>query len=151
MSQYVEPQYRASERQRSSGGGYTGQTGWVGWIVFGGSMMLLLGSFHAMQGLVALVNDEYFVVGDSGLVVSLDYTAWGWAHLLLGLVVAGAGVGLLAGQTWARIVGVLVAMASAVVNMAFLAAFPIWSALMILLNVLIIWAITVHGRELKQA
>jgi hypothetical protein len=122
----------------------------VGWIVFGGTIMVLLGAFHAIQGLVALFDDEYFVVGQSGLVVSVDYTAWGWAHLILGLVVAGAGCGLLAGQMWARIVGVLVAMASAVVNLAFLAAFPIWSALMILFDVLIIWAITVHGSELKR-
>jgi hypothetical protein len=118
--------------------------------VFGGTIMVLLGAFHAIQGLVALFDDEYFVVGQSGLVVSVDYTAWGWAHLILGLIVAGAGCGLLAGQMWARIVGVLVAMASAVVNLAFLAAFPIWSALMILFDVLIIWAITVHGSELKR-
>ena len=148
MSQYSEAQYQDSARALREDRNRD-QTGWVGWIVFGGTIMVLLGAFHAIQGLVALFDDEYFVVGQSGLVVSVDYTAWGWAHLLLGLIVAGAGCGLLAGQMWARIVGVLVAMASAVVNLAFLAAFPIWSALMILFDVLIIWAITVHGSELK--
>ena len=148
MSQYSEAQYQDSARALREDRNRD-QTGWVGWIVFGGTIMVLLGVFHAIQGLVALFDDEYFVVGQSGLVVSVDYTAWGWAHLILGLVVAGAGCGLLAGQMWARIVGVLVAMASAVVNLAFLAAFPIWSALMILFDVLIIWAITVHGSELK--
>jgi hypothetical protein len=149
VTQYVESQYPESGRP-TSGGAYTGETGWGGWIVFGGTMMVLLGSFHAIQGLVALFQDDYFAVGQSGLVVSVDYTTWGWGHLLLGLIVAGAGVGLLAGQMWARIVGVLVAMVSAVVNVGFLAAYPIWSALMILLDVLVIWAITVHGSELKQ-
>jgi len=149
VTQYVEAEYPQSGRP-GAGAGYTGETGWVGWIVFGGTMMVLLGIFHAIQGLVALVNDDYFVVGQSGLVVSVDYTAWGWAHLILGLIVAGAGLGLLAGQMWARIVGVLVAMGSAVVNLAFLAAFPIWSAIMILFDVLIIWAITAHGSELKR-
>ena len=148
MSQYSEAQYQDSARALREDRNRD-QTGWVGWIVFGGTIMVLLGAFHAIQGLVALFKDEYFVVGQSGLVVSVDYTAWGWAHLILGLIVAGAGCGLLAGQMWARIVGVLVAMASAVVNLAFLAAFPIWSALMILFDVLIIWAITVHGSELK--
>ena len=148
MSQYSEAQYQDSARALREDRNRD-QTGWVGWIVFGGTIMVLLGAFHAIQGLVALFDDEYFVVGQSGLVVSVDYTAWGWAHLILGLIVAGAGCGLLAGQMWARIVGVLVAMASAVVNLAFLAAFPIWSALMILFDVLIIWAITVHGSELK--
>jgi hypothetical protein len=148
VSQYSEAQYQDSARALREDRNRD-QTGWVGWIVFGGTIMVLLGAFHAIQGLVALFDDEYFVVGQSGLVVSVDYTAWGWAHLILGLIVAGAGCGLLAGQMWARIVGVLVAMASAVVNLAFLAAFPIWSALMILFDVLIIWAITVHGSELK--
>ena len=58
-----------------------GYSGWVGWIGFAGVIMMMLGTFHAIQGLVALFNDEYYLVGSSGLVVSLDYTAWGWIHL----------------------------------------------------------------------
>ena len=113
-------------------------------------MMVLLGTFHVIDGLVALFNDEYFVTGPSGLVWSVDFTAWGWTHLIAGLIVVGAGLGLLAGQMWARVVGVVLAMASAVLNLAFLAAYPLWSAIMILLDVLVIWAITVHGSEIKS-
>jgi hypothetical protein len=125
-------------------------TGWVGFIVFAGVMLVMLGIFHAIQGLVAIFKDEYFLVGKNGLTVSVDYTGWGWTHLILGIVVFAAGLGLFAGQMWARIVAVLVALVSAVVNVAFLAAYPVWSTIMIALDVLVIWAVTVHGRETKS-
>jgi hypothetical protein len=128
----------------------TEQTGWVGWIAFAGFMMVMLGTFHAIQGLVALFNDEYFLVGKSGLTLSLDFTTWGWIHIIGGIIIAGAGIGLFVGKMWARTVGVILALVSAVVNVSFLAAYPIWSAMMIVVDVLVIWAITVHGRELKE-
>jgi hypothetical protein len=114
-------------------------------------MMVLLGAFHVIDGLAALFNDDFFLVGASGLMVSVDLTAWGWAHVILGLIVGGAGYALFAGHMWARVVGVLVAMVSAVVNLGFLASYPFWSGIMILLDVLVIWAITVHGSELRRA
>ena len=124
-------------------------TGWVGWIAFAATMMIMLGIFHAFQGLIALFQDNYYLVGKSGLTIHMDFTAWGWTHLILGLVVVGAGVGLLSGQMWARIVGVGVALLSSVVNIAFLSAYPIWSTMMIAFDVLVIWALTVHGSEMK--
>ena len=127
MAQYTEPQYgesAGSARAATHGE----QSGWVGWIAFAGCMMALLGSFHVIEGLVAIFNDEYFLVGRSGLIV----------------------YALFAGHMWARVVGVLIAMGSAVANLAFLAAYPFWSAVMILLDVLVIWAITVHGSELRR-
>jgi hypothetical protein len=129
---------------------YAEPSGWVGWIVFAAFMMVLLGCFHAIQGLVALFDDQKFLVADSGLVVSVDYTAWGWVHLIGGIILALAGVALFAGRMWARIVGVVAALASAIVNIAFLQAYPIWSTIMIALDILIIWAITVHGAEMKE-
>jgi hypothetical protein len=128
----------------------TEQTAWVGWIAFAGFMMVMLGTFHAIQGLVALFKDQYFLVGKSGLTLSLDFTMWGWIHIIGGIIIAGAGIALFVGKMWARTVGVILAMASAIVNVSFLAAYPIWSAMMIGVDVLVIWAITVHGRELKQ-
>ena len=124
-------------------------TGWVGFIVFGGAMMVMLGVFHAISGLVAIFDDGYYLVTKSGLAVNVDYTAWGWTHLILGIVIALAGVGLFAGQTWARVVAVITAMISAVINLSFLAAHPFWSTIMIALDVLIIYAVTVHGREMQ--
>ncbi len=124
-------------------------TGWVGWITFAGLMMTLLGVLHGIQGLVALFKDDYYAVSSSGLVIAADYTTWGWTHLLGGVLVCAAGAGLLAGQMWARAFAVAMAMVSALVNVAFLSAYPIWSTLMIVIDVLVIWAVTVHGREIK--
>jgi hypothetical protein len=127
----------------------SGLTGWSGWVVFAGVMMLMIGALHVIQGLVALFQDTYYLVGDEGLVVSVDYTTWGWVHLVLGAVVILAGLALLAGQMWARVVAVILAFGSALVNIAFVAAYPVWSLTVIAIDVLVIWAVTVHGRELK--
>lgn len=126
-------------------------TGWVGWIVFAATMMMIVGAFQAIQGLVALFKDTYYQVPSSGLVVQVDYTAWGWTHLVLGVLVFAAGVGLFTGQTWARVLGVIFASLSMLANFAFIAAFPFWSLLVIALDVFVIMAITVHGSELKSA
>jgi hypothetical protein len=128
----------------------TGMSGWVGWIVFAGIMMVMLGAFHVIDGLVALFQDEYFLVTRSGLVVTADFTVWGWVHLIGGIVVIIAGVALFTGQVWARFIAVPVALGSALVNIAFLAAYPIWSTIMITIDILVIWAVTVHGGELRE-
>lgn len=105
--------------------------------------------FHILAGLVALFNDTYFVAPHQDLVVSVSYDTWGSAHLIGGLV---AGVGLFTGAMWARVlgVGVGVAMLSAIVNLAFLAACPLWSVMMITLAVLVIYAVTADGSEIKN-
>jgi hypothetical protein len=128
----------------------TGMSGWLGWVAFAGIMMVLLGTFHIIDGLVALFNDEYFLVTRSGLAVSADFTVWGWVHLIGGAVIVAAGIAVFSGRVWARGIGVVVAMSSAVVNLGFLSAFPVWSSLMILIDILVIWALTVHGGELRE-
>lgn len=125
-------------------------TVWAGWVVFGAMMMILLGTFQAIAGLVALFKETYYAVPSQDLVVSVNYDAWGWAHLIVGLVALAAGVGLMSGAMWARVTGVIVAMVSAIVNLGFLAAFPLWAITMITLDVLVIYAITAHGRELQE-
>jgi len=125
-------------------------TAWAGWVAFGGVMMIMLGLFQIIQAIVALVHDQYYLVAKSGLVVSVDYTTWGWVHLVLGIIAGLTGVGLLAGNTLARVVGVVIALVSALVNLVFIPAYPIWSIIVITLDVLVIFAIVVHGRELKS-
>ncbi|MDQ1636586.1 MAG: hypothetical protein QOJ32_3395, partial [Frankiaceae bacterium] len=93
---------------------------WFGWIAFAGIVMILAGTFEAFEGLTALFKDQFFVVTNNGLLVSANYTAWGWVHLALGAVVVAAGCGVFIGKTWARVVGVILAMLSAIVNLAFL-------------------------------
>jgi hypothetical protein len=128
----------------------TSMTGWVGWVLFAGIMMVLLGTFHIIDGLIALFNDEYFLVTKGGLAVSADFTAWGWVHLIGGIVVIAAGICVFTGQVWARGLGVVIAMVSAVINLGFLSAYPIWSSIMILVDILVIWALTVHGGEMRE-
>src|SRR4051795_1698582 len=129
---------------------YAGPSAWAGWVVFGGVMLIMMGSFQVIEGLVALFDDGFYLVRSNGLVVDVNYNTWGWIHLLIGVVGVLAGLGLLVGNMAARIVGVVVACLSAVVNLAFISAYPIWSAIMITLDVIVIFAIIVHGRELKS-
>ena len=124
-------------------------TAWVGWVLFASIMLIMVGAFQAMMGVVALLDDGYYLVPGTDLVVHLDYSTWGWTHVGLGVIAVVAGLGILAGQTWARVVGVMLAVLSALVNVAFLAAYPIWSVLIITLDVIIIYALAVHGREVR--
>lgn len=111
--------------------------------------MVILGTLHALQGLVAIFKDEYFLVSPSGLAVKLDFTAWGWIALIVGIVVAVAGMCVMAGQVWARSVGVGLAALSLVGNFAILAAYPLWSIIMIAMDIVIIMALTVHGSDIR--
>lgn len=119
----------------------------VGVTVFAATFMVMIGFLHAIQGVVALVNDTFFVVGEEWL-FQFDVTTWGWVHLLLGIVVGIAGFGLFAGAVWARTVGVVVAAVSIVANFAWLPYYPIWALVIIALDVFVIWALTVHGRDI---
>lgn len=139
------PQQRAYREQT------TGTSMWAGWVTFGAMMMILLGSFQAIAGLVALFDDGYYRVTANGLIVHANYATWGTVHLIVGLVALAAGIGLMTGAMWARVTGVVVAMISAVVNLGFLNAYPLWGLTMIALDVVIIYAITTHGGELKHS
>jgi len=121
----------------------------VGWVIFAAVMMVMIGSLHLIEGLVAIFKDQYYIVGDKGLVVTVDYTAWGWVHLIGGAIVVAAGVALFAGRTWARVVAVAVASLSILLNFGFTAAYPVWSILLIAMDVLVIYAVCVHGREME--
>jgi hypothetical protein len=127
-----------------------GPSGWAGWVVFGGVMLILMGAFQIVQGLVALFDDGFYAVSSNGLVVDVDYNTWGWLHLVIGVVGVLVGVGLLAGNLAARMAGVVIAFLSALANLAFASAYPVWSVIVIAIDVIVIYAIIVHGRELKR-
>jgi hypothetical protein len=142
---------RSSRPAADRAGGAYGpeRTGWTGWVAFASSMMVLLGSFQAIEGFVAIFDDGYYRVTQGGLVLSVDYTAWGWTHLLLGVLIVISGVGVMAGNLAARTVGVILAGLSAIANLLFIEAYPFWSAIVITVDILVIYALTVHGREMK--
>jgi hypothetical protein len=122
-------------------------SGWVGWIIFAAVMMMLAGALNAMQGLVAIVNDDWVVWGNRADVY-LDLTAWGWTHLIVGILLVVAGLGVLSGNVLARTVAVILAGASLIVNFLFIPAYPVWALTIIALDVFVILALTVHGRDL---
>jgi hypothetical protein len=124
-------------------------TGWTGWITFASVMLIVIGAFHAIAGFVGIFKDGYYVVPKQDLIVTVDYTAWGWAHLGFALVAIATAIGIGVGNMVARVVGVIFAVLSALANLAFLNASPVWSTMIIAFDVLIIWALTVHGREMK--
>ena len=122
-------------------------SGWaVGWIMFAAIMMLLIGFFHVIAGLVAIVDDNFYVATKE-YVFQFDRTTWGWIHLIFGIVVFLAGLSLFKGAIWARTVGVILGVISAVVGFAWLPWYPIWGVLIVVVAVSVIWALTVHGRD----
>ena len=116
----------------------------VGFILFAAIMMIMVGVFQALQGLVGIFENEFYVPTRNYL-FQFDATSWGWTHLLLGLLVAFAGWGLFSGRTWARTVAIFLAVLSAIANFAFIPYYPFWSLLVIALDVWVIWALTRPG------
>jgi hypothetical protein len=122
------------------------ETGWLGWIWFAGIMMIVMGLFNAIEGLVALFRGEYYVVTEQQVLV-FDLSAWGWITLLIGILVALSGAALLSGAAWARVITVVLAVVNAVAQLMFVSVHPLWSTIVIALCVTVIWAVVVHGSE----
>jgi hypothetical protein len=121
----------------------------VGGVTFAAVMMILVGTFQAIAGIVALLENEFYAVTPN-YVFELDVTTWGWIHLLLGAVIGVAGLGVLRGNLAARILGIALAVLSAVANFLFIPYYPFWSFTIIAVDVFVIWALAAHGRELKR-
>jgi hypothetical protein len=122
-------------------------SGWaVGFILFAAIMMIMVGIWQALQGLIAIFENEFYVATRNYL-FQFDATTWGWIHLIVGVIVAFAGWGLLSGRTWARVVAIALAVLSAIANFLFIPYYPFWSLLIIAVDVFVIWAIAAHGRK----
>lgn len=140
----------AANRRDAQAADPSGMSGWLGWAVFAGVMLIVIGAFSVVQGLIALIGpNEYFVVTDGALWL-LDVNGWGWWNLITGALMIAVALALFVGQTWARIVAVLLAVFSAVSQLIQITAQPWWSLIIIAVDVLVIYAITVHGHELRR-
>ncbi|SNS07095.1 hypothetical protein SAMN05216276_1003205 [Streptosporangium subroseum] len=124
-------------------------TGWVGWVWFAALMMILTGAFNIIYGLVAILRSTFFLETPNNTLL-FNLSAWGWIHLILGILLVVAGFAVIAGQTWARAVAVILAMVNAVTQMLLFSAYPWWSLLAIAIDVLVIYALIVHGRESEE-
>jgi hypothetical protein len=121
-----------------------GSTDWAGGFVsFAAIIMVLTGGLQALAGLIAIFSDEVYATTPDYL-FKFDTTTWGWIHLLLGAVIFLAGFGVMIGQTWARVVGITLAVLGAIVSFLFVPYHPVWALLLVVLNVMVIWALTVY-------
>jgi len=130
---------------------YSEASAWAGWLLFAAVLLVMLGAFQATVGFIALFKDGIFVAHRNGQLIPIDYTTWGWIHLLLAAIALVAGVGLLLGQLWARIVGVVLAIVNTLILFTFLDAYPWLSTIMIAFSLITVYAIVVHGREVADA
>lgn len=124
------------------------KTGWVGWGRFAGVIILVSGIFSVVQGLVALIGPNAYYAVVEGTLFLFDVTGWGWWNLIIGALLVLTAIALLAGQTWARIVAVILAIFSAVGQLLLIPAQPWWAFIIIAIDILIIYALTAHGDEL---
>jgi hypothetical protein len=123
----------------------------VGFTFFAGVMLFIIGFFQAIAGLTAILKDGstvYAKTSDTIYSITISTATWGWIHLLLGIVVFLAGFGVLTGKVWARVIGVIVASISAVANFAFIPIYPVWAITIIAIDIVVIWALTAHGRDI---
>ena len=124
-------------------------TVWVSLVVLAGALLALSGVFTLVQAFYALFGDAVFVQSD-GQPMLLDITTWGWVHLVLGALQLAVGLAVFRGSTWARVTAAVVVGLSAVSQMVFLPAYPVWSIAVIAIDVLVIWALCMHGSEVRD-
>jgi hypothetical protein len=141
MTDQTASQYRAARQDQPAP-----RRGASGLTTFAGVMMILAGTFQAFDGMVALIANEFYV-NTPNYLFKFDTTTWGWIHLLVGLLVLLAGIAVLAGQTWGRVIGIVLAVCSAIANFAFIPYYPFWSLAIIALDVFIIWALATHRSD----
>lgn len=119
-------------------------TAGFGAVIFAASMMVLIGAFQIIAGLVAIIDDEYYVV-TANYTFDLDVTGWGWIHLIIGIIVFCAGVALFSRAPWAGYVAIAIAILSAVANFFFIPYYPFWALVIIAIDVFVIWGLTRPG------
>jgi hypothetical protein len=120
-------------------------SGWaLGGLTFAAVMLILIGVFQVIAGLVAIIDDDFYVVTQN-YTFDIDTSAWGWIHLLIGILLLVAGYGLTVGSAWAAVAAVVLAGLSAIANFFFIPYYPFCSLLMIALAVWVIWSLTRGG------
>jgi hypothetical protein len=135
--------------ERSTGEPANYSSAAVGWAGFAGVMLVIMGVFDIIQGIVALANDEFFVIGVD-YAFKFDLTTWGWIHLIGGGILVLSGIGIFSGNVAARTVGVIVAGLAAIWNFGWLPYYPVWSIIVIAMCVAVIWALMAHGRDITH-
>jgi hypothetical protein len=113
------------------------------WTVFAGEILFTVGSLDALWGFAGILNDDIVIVGGEGAIIA-DVTTWGWIHFILGSAMALTGLGLLAGSSGARWLAVVLVTINAIAQIVWFPAAPLWAFLIIILDVVIIYQLTVR-------
>ena len=121
----------------------------VGTTITAAIILIIGGICHAMEGVVGLATNEFYVSTQNWL-FKFDVTTWGWIHILVGAIAVLAGIGLFSGAVWARTVAVAIAAVSILVNFVWLPYYPVWAILIIAFDMFVIWALTAHGRDASR-
>lgn len=115
----------------------------AGLSIFAGVLMVTVGVFQAIQGVIALVEEDFYVsVRD--YMFRFDLTTWGWIHLIGGALVAVTGIFVIRGNLWARVLAMVLVGLSALANFTWIPYYPLWSTLIVALDILIIWALAIY-------
>ncbi|MEV4730264.1 hypothetical protein [Saccharopolyspora sp. NPDC049426] len=132
-------------------GAHPARTGWAGWIYFGALVLVAVGIVQFINGLTALTRSDSMYVVSSGTSVQVSVAGVGMGLLVMGAVLAAAGIGVMSGKTWARVLAIALAALSLLTNIAFFSAYPLWSAIVIVLDVVVIYALVAHGKEIRRS
>lgn len=116
----------------------------IGGATFAACMLFIIGVFQVISALTAIFDDNFFVVADN-YTFNLDTTAWGWIHLVIGILLIATSLGLFTHKMWAGVLAIFFVSLSAVANFFFIPYYPFWSILVIALDIWVIWAITRPG------
>jgi hypothetical protein len=125
---------------------------WSGWVAFAGLLMVIIGGLGFLEGLIAIIRDEYYVLTPNQIVV-FDLTTWGWITLIWGIVLMLAGFALLSGQTWARWFTIVVASLNFITQLGFVGSsqYPLWALTVLALTVVVLYALVVHWDDARYA
>jgi hypothetical protein len=128
---------------------YLKPSAWTGWIVFAAAVMFTIGAIDIIQGIVALAKDETYVLTESGLLVTTDFTTWGWALIIWGIVLILAAAALFSGKEWGRWFAIVAVIVNGIGQIAWFPAYPLWSLLAIGLEIAVLYALTAGWKEAK--
>lgn len=115
---------------------------WTGWVLFGAAVMFMVGVIDVIQGIVALTKDGTYLIAESGLLVTTDFTTWGWSLIIWGAVLILASVALFSGKEWGRWFGIVAVIVNMIVQVTWFPAYPLWSLTALGFGVVVLYALT---------
>jgi hypothetical protein len=123
---------------------------WSGWVIFAAAVMFTIGAIDIIQGIVALAKDGTYLIPESGLLVTTNFTTWGWALIIWGIVMMLAAAALFAGKEWGRWFAIVVIIVNGIGQIAWFPAYPLWSLLAIGLEIAVLYALTAGWKAARS-